>query len=64
MACRTFPELRTNLAESFKIVGQRDDYAVAAPQYRAAVKTAMGCKNASLRTELLRRSGYVATEAI
>jgi hypothetical protein len=42
------------------IFGDKSDYVVAAPQYRAAANTAMGWKNANLRSEmtrLLRRAG-------
>ena len=40
--------------------GDKSEYVVAAPQYRAAANTAMGWKNSNLRTEmtrLLRRAG-------
>jgi hypothetical protein len=55
-----FPELRPILDESFAIFGDKSEYVVAAPQYRAAANTAMGWKNSNLRTEmmrLLRRAG-------
>ena len=55
-----FPELRPILDEAFEIFGDKSDYVVAAPQYRAAANTAMGWKNANLRSEmtrLLRRAG-------
>jgi len=53
-------ELRPILDEAFEIFGNKSDYVVAAPQYRAAANTAMGWKNANLRSEmtrLLRRAG-------
>ncbi|MFN7333074.1 MAG: hypothetical protein ACK5ST_00560 [bacterium] len=46
--------------EAFEIFGDKSEYVVAAPQYRAAANTAMGWKNSNLRTEmtrLLRRAG-------
>jgi hypothetical protein len=52
--------LRPILDEAFEILGDKSDYVVAAPQYRAAANTVMGWKNANLRSELtrlLRRSG-------
>jgi integrase len=58
--CPIFPELRSILDEAFEIFGDKSEYVVAAPQYRAAANTAMGWKNANLRTEmtcLLRRAG-------
>jgi hypothetical protein len=48
------------LDEAFEIFGDKTEYVVAAPQYRAAANTAMGWKNSNLRTEmtrLLRRAG-------
>jgi hypothetical protein len=52
--------LRPILDEAFEIFGDKSEYVVAAPQYRAAANTAMGWKNANLRSEmtrLLRRAG-------
>jgi hypothetical protein len=34
------------------LFGDKSEYVVAAPQYRAAANTAMGWKNANLLTEL------------
>ena len=51
-SCPIFPELRPILDEAFEIFGDKSDYVVAAPQYRAAANTAMGWKNANLLTEL------------
>jgi integrase len=59
-SCPIFPELRPILDEAFEIFGDKSDYVVAAPQYRAAANTAMGWKKSNLRTELtrlLRRAG-------
>ena len=59
-SCPIFPELRPFLDEAFEIFGDKSEYVVAAPQYRAAANTAMGWKNSNLRTEmtrLLRRAG-------
>jgi len=59
-SCPIFPELRSILDEAFEIFGDKSEYVVAAPQYRAAANTAMGWKNSNLRTEmtrLLRRAG-------
>ena len=59
-SCPIFPELRPILDEAFESFGDKSEYVVAAPQYRAAANTAMGWKNSNLRTEmtrLLRRSG-------
>jgi integrase len=59
-SCPIFPELRPILDEAFDIFGDKSEYVVAAPQYRAAANTAMGWKNSNLRTEmtrLLRRAG-------
>jgi integrase len=58
--CPIFPELRPILDEAFEIFGDKSEYVVAAPQFRAAANTAMGWKNANLRSEmtrLLRRAG-------
>jgi hypothetical protein len=49
-----FPELRPILYEAFEIFGDKSDYVVAAPQCRAAANTAMGWKNANLRSEMTR----------
>jgi hypothetical protein len=54
------PDLYPILDEAFEIFGDTSDYVVVAPQYRAAANTAMGWKNANLRSEmtrLLRRAG-------
>jgi hypothetical protein len=62
-SCPIFPELRPILDEAFEIFGDKSEYVVAAPQYRAAANTAMGWKNANLRSEmtrLLRRAGVSA----
>ena len=59
-SCPIFPELRPILDEAFEIFGDKSEYVVAAPQYRAAANTAMGWKNSNLRSEmtrLLRRAG-------
>ena len=59
-SCPIFPELRPILDEAFEIFGDKSDYVVAAPQYRAAANTAMGWKNANLCsdvTRLPRRAG-------
>jgi len=59
-SCPIFPELRPILDEAFEIFGDKSEYVVAAPQYRAAANTAMGWKNSNLQTEmtrLLRRAG-------
>ena len=59
-SCPIFPELRPILDEAFEIFGDKSEYVVAAPQYRAAANTAMGWKNANLRSELTqlpRRAG-------
>jgi hypothetical protein len=53
-SCPIFPELRPILDDAFKIFGDKSEYVVAAPQYRAAANTAMGWKNANLRSELTR----------
>ncbi len=39
---RSFPELRPILDEAFEIFGDKSEYVVADPQYRAAANTAMG----------------------
>jgi hypothetical protein len=44
--------LRPILDEAFEIFGDKSEYVVAAPQYRAAANTAMGWKNANLLPEL------------
>jgi hypothetical protein len=51
-SCPIFPELRPILDEAFEIFGDKSEYVVAAPQYRAAANTAMGWKNANLGSEL------------
>jgi len=59
-SCPIFPELRPILDEAFEIFGDKSEYVVAAPQYRAAANTAMGWKNANLcseMTRLLQRAG-------
>ena len=43
-SCPIFPELRPILDDAFEIFGDKSDYVVAAPQYRAAANTAMGWK--------------------
>ena len=51
---------RPTLDEAFEIFGDKSEYVVAAPQYRAAANTAMGWNNSNLPTEmtrLLRRAG-------
>jgi hypothetical protein len=58
--CPIFPELRPILDEAFEIFGDKSEFVDAVPQYRAAANTAMGWKNANLRskmTRLLRRAG-------
>jgi integrase len=50
-SCPIFPELRPILGEAFEIFGDKSEYVVAAPQYRAAANTAMGWKNSNLLTE-------------
>ena len=58
MSC--YAELRPILDEAFEIFGDKSEYMVAAPRFRAAANTAMGLKNANLRSEvtrLLRRTG-------
>lgn len=52
--CPIFPELRLILYEAFEIFGDKSEYVVAAPQYRAAANTAMGWKNANQRSEMIR----------
>ncbi len=47
-SCPIFPELRSILDEAFEIFGDKSEYVVAAPQYRAAANTAMGWKNSNL----------------
>ena len=47
-----FPELRPILDETLEIFGDKSEYVVAAPQYRAAANTAMGWRNSNLLTEL------------
>jgi len=44
-SCPIFPDLRPILDEAFEIFGDKSEYVVAAPQYRAAANTAMGWKN-------------------
>ena len=46
--------LRPILDEAFEVFGDKSQYVVAAPQYRAAANTAMGCKNANLSSEMTR----------
>jgi hypothetical protein len=53
-SCPIFPELRPILDEAFEIFGDKSEYVVAAPQYRAAANTAMVWKNANLRSEMTR----------
>ena len=38
-SCPIFPELRPILDEAFEIFGDKSEYVVAAPQYRAAANT-------------------------
>jgi len=38
------PDLRPILDEAFEVFGDKSEYVVAAPQYRAAANTAMGWK--------------------
>ncbi len=61
-SCPIFPELRPILDEAFEIFGDKSDYVVAAPQYRAAANTAMGRKNANLLTELRIENGELRIE--
>ncbi|MFM2012021.1 MAG: Tyrosine recombinase XerC, partial [Planctomycetota bacterium] len=53
-SCPIFPELRPILDEAFEIFGDKSEYVVAAPKYRAAANTAMGWKYANLRSEMTR----------
>jgi hypothetical protein len=53
-SCPIFPELRPILDEAFELFGDKSEYVVAAPQYRAAANTAMGWTE---MTRLLRRAG-------
>ena len=53
-SCPIFPELQPILDEVFEIFGDKSQYVVAAPRYRAAANTAMGWKNSNLRTEMTR----------
>jgi hypothetical protein len=46
--------LRPILDEAFEILGDKNEYVVAAPQYLTAANVAMGWKNANLRSELTR----------
>ena len=50
-SCPIFPELRPILDEAFENFGDKSEYVVAAPQYRAAASTAMSWKNSNLRTD-------------
>jgi hypothetical protein len=43
-----------SLLNTHDILGAKNEYVVAAPQYRAAANTAMGWKNSNLRTEMTR----------
>jgi integrase len=61
-SCPNFPELRPILDEAFEIFGDKSEYVVAAPQYRAAANTAMGWKNANLLTELRIENGELRIE--
>jgi len=65
-SCPIFLELRSILDEVFEIFGDKSEYVVAAPQYRAAANTAMGWKNANLRSEMTRllRRGRLGLAAI
>ena len=56
-SCPIFPELRPILDEAFEIFGDKSEFVVAAPQYRAAANTAMGWKNSNLLTELRIENG-------
>jgi hypothetical protein len=50
MSCfRVFGVFRSSL-----LFGDKSEYVVAAPQYRAAANTAMGWKKANLRSEMTR----------
>jgi integrase len=51
-SCPIFPELRPILDEAFEIFGDKSEYVVAAPQYRAAANTA----NRSAKSGTLCRS--------
>jgi hypothetical protein len=46
--------LRPILDEAFEIFGDKSDYVVAAPQYRAAANMGMVWKNTNLRSEMTR----------
>jgi hypothetical protein len=53
-------DLHPILDEAFEVFGDKSEYVVAVPMYRAAANTATGWKNANLRSEmtrLLRRAG-------
>jgi hypothetical protein len=61
-SCPIFPELRPILDEAFEIFRNKSEYVVVAPQYLVAANTAVGWKNANLRSEmttLLRRAGVM-----
>ena len=53
-SCPILPELRPILDEAFEIFGDKSEYAIAAPQYRAVPDTTMGWKKANLRSEMTR----------
>jgi hypothetical protein len=46
------PDLYSILDEAFEVFGDKSEYVVAVPQYRAAANTAMGWKNANLRLRI------------
>jgi len=50
-ACRNLSDFRPILDKAFEIFGETSENVVAAPQHRAAANTAMGWKNANLRSE-------------
>jgi len=52
-------DLRPILDEAFEVFGDKSEYVVAVPQYRAAANTAMGWKNVRNRTthKFSRKSG-------
>ena len=60
-SCPIFPELRPILDEAFEIFGDKSEYVVAAPQYRAAANTRFLAISSAFQGPLIRLESRPST---
>ena len=60
-SCPIFPELRPILDEAFEIFGDKSEYVVAAPQYRAAANTRFLAISLAFQGRLIRLESRPST---